>query len=110
MCVSSHDHRSPNRICLCYNMRYNAGSLGMASQMEVRMSVLKVTTIGNSVGVILPKEILERLRVKRGDSLYAIETKNGIELTAYNPEFANQVEIAERVMREDRDALRKLAK
>ena len=72
------------------------------------MSVLKVTTVGNSVGVILPKEILERLRVKRGDSLYVIETKNGIELTAYNPEFANQVEVAERVMREDRDALRKL--
>ena len=71
------------------------------------MSVLKVTTVGNSVGVILPKEILERLRVKRGDSLYAIETKNGIELTAYNPEFAKQVEIAEQVMREDRDALRK---
>ena len=65
---------------------------------------------GNSVGVILPKEILERLRVKRGDSLYVIETKNGIELTAYNPDFARQVEIAERVMREDRDALRKLAK
>ena len=78
--------------------------------MEVWMSVLKVTTVGNSVGVILPKEILERLRVKKGDSLYAIETKNGIELTAYNPEFARQVEIAERVMREDRDALRKLAK
>jgi putative addiction module antidote len=38
------------------------------------MSVLKVTTVGNSVGVILPKEILERLRVRRGDSLYAIET------------------------------------
>ena len=75
-----------------------------------QMSVLKVTTVGDSVGVILPKEILERLRVKRGDSLYAIETKNGIELTAYNPEFAKQVEIAERVMREDRDALRKLAK
>ena len=77
---------------------------------EVVMSVLKVTTVGNSVGVILPKEILERLRVKRGDSLYVIETKNGIELTAYNPEFAKQVETAERVMREDRDALRKLAK
>ena len=74
------------------------------------MGVLKVTTVGNSVGVILPKEILERLRVKRGDSLYVIETKNGIELTAYNPEFAKQVEIAEQVMREDRDALRKLAK
>ena len=74
------------------------------------MSVLKVTTIGNSVGVILPNEILERLRVKKGDALYAIETKNGIELTAYDPDFAAQVETAERVMREDGDALRKLAK
>jgi len=73
------------------------------------MGILKVTTVGNSVGVILPKEILERLRVKKGDSLYVIETKNGIELTSYDPEFAKQVEVAERVMREDRDALKKLA-
>jgi len=73
------------------------------------MSVLKVTNIGNSVGVILPDEILERLRVKRGDTLYAIETENGIELTANNPGLAQQMEIAERVMREDHEALRKLA-
>ena len=73
------------------------------------MSVLKLTTIGNSVGIILPKEILERLRVQKGDSLYVIETKQGIELTPYNPEFAAQMEAAERVMREDRDALRRLA-
>ena len=73
------------------------------------MAVLKVTTVGNSVGVILPKELLERLRVGKGDSLYVIETKQGIELTPYNPEFATQMETAERVMREDRDALRKLA-
>jgi putative addiction module antidote len=70
---------------------------------------LKITPIGNSSGVILPKEILERLRVEKGDSLYAVETRNGIELTPYNPEFAEQIEIAEQVMREDRDALRKLA-
>ena len=73
------------------------------------MAVLKVTTVGNSVGVILPKDLLERLRVGKGDSLYVIETKQGIELTPYNPEFARQIEAAERVMREDRDALRKLA-
>jgi len=72
-------------------------------------SILKVTTIGNSVGVILPREILERLRVGKGDSLYVVETKNGIQLTAYDPAFAQQVEAAERVMREDRDALKKLA-
>jgi putative addiction module antidote len=73
------------------------------------MGVLKVTTVGNSVGVILPKEILERLRVSKGDSLYVIETKQGIELTPFNPVLALQMEAAERVMREDRDALRKLA-
>jgi putative addiction module antidote len=73
------------------------------------MAVLKVTTVGNSVGVILPKELLERLRVGKGDNLYVIETKQGIELTPFNPEFAGQMEAAERVMREDRDALRKLA-
>lgn len=70
---------------------------------------LKLTTIGNSTGVVLPKEILERLRVVRGDSLYVVETPEGIELTPYNPEFAGQMEVAERVMRQDRDALRKLA-
>lgn len=72
------------------------------------MSVLKITYIGDSVGVILPDEILERLRVKRGDTLYAVETKNGIELTANNP-ATEQMEVAERVMREDHEALRKLA-
>jgi putative addiction module antidote len=77
--------------------------------MEVVMSVLKVTSIGNSVGVILPDEVLDRLRVKRGDTLYAIETENGIELTTNNPDLAQQMEIAERVMREDHEALRKLA-
>ena len=70
---------------------------------------LKLTTIGNSTGVVLPKEILQRLRVDRGDTLYVVETPTGIELTAYNPDFAAQIEAAERVMREDRDVLRKLA-
>jgi putative addiction module antidote len=73
------------------------------------MTSLKLTTIGNSTGVVLPKEILQRLRVDRGDVLYVIETPQGIELTPYNPEFAGQMEVAERVMREDRDVLRKLA-
>jgi len=70
---------------------------------------LKVTTVGNSTGVVLPKDILERLRVEKGDTLYAIETPNGIELTPYDPEFAEQIEAAGEVMREDRNALRKLA-
>lgn len=72
-------------------------------------NTLKLVTVGNSVGVIFPKDVLEKLRVNKGDSLFAIETSQGIELTSYNPEFAKQLEIAEQVMREDRDALRKLA-
>ena len=73
------------------------------------MHSLKITTVGNSAGVVLPREILDRLHVKKGDSLYALKTPNGIELTPYNPEFAKQLEAAEQVMREDRDVLRKLA-
>ncbi|MDN4016508.1 AbrB/MazE/SpoVT family DNA-binding domain-containing protein [Zwartia panacis] len=73
-------------------------------------TTLKLTNIGNSVGVILPKEILTRLRVEKGDSLYAIETPTGIELTAYRPDFASQMDAAEQIMRDNRDVLRKLAK
>lgn len=73
------------------------------------MAVLKVTAVGNSVGVILPEELLKRLRVEKGDSLYVVETERGIELTPYNPEFAGQMEAAEHVMSEDCDSLRKLA-
>jgi putative addiction module antidote len=71
---------------------------------------LKITTVGNSVGVVLPKEILEKLRVGKGDSLYVIETQQGIELTPFNPEFAAQMDAAEQIMREDRDVLKRLAK
>lgn len=70
---------------------------------------LKVISIGNSAGVILPKETLEQLRIGKGDTLYIHETKNGIELTPYDEEFAAQMQIAEQVMREDRDVLRVLA-
>mgnify|MGYP003444317719 FL=1 len=70
---------------------------------------LKITAIGNSAGVILPKELLARLRVEKGDELYAVETPDGVRLTTYDPVFAAQMEVAERIMREDREILRKLA-
>lgn len=70
---------------------------------------LKLTAIGNSTGVVLPKELLEKLRVQRGDELMVLEGPDGITLTPYNPGFAAQLAVAERVMREDRDLLRKLA-
>lgn len=70
---------------------------------------LKITAIGNSAGVILPKELLARLRVAKGDELYALETPDGIKLTSYDPVLAKQMEVAEQLMRKDRDILRKLA-
>lgn len=69
---------------------------------------VKLTVIGNSVGVILPRELLARLRVERGDTLYVLETPYGIELTPYRPDFVAQVETAERVLRDERDVLRQL--
>lgn len=70
---------------------------------------LKITTVGNSAGVILPKELLARLRMEKGDELYVLETPDGIKLTAYNPTFAEQMAVAEEVMHERRTLLRKLA-
>lgn len=70
---------------------------------------LKISTIGNSAGVILPKELLARLRLDKGDELYAIETPDGIRLTTYDPELAAQMEVAEEVMRKRRTLLHKLA-
>ena len=72
-------------------------------------STLKITTVGNSVGIVLPKDILERLRVQKGDSLFVTETPDGIELRPYDEEFADDMAIAEKIMRENRDVLRKLA-
>ena len=74
------------------------------------MASLKVTTVGNSVGLILPRDLLAKLRVAKGDTLYVTETPNGIELTPFNPDFAVQMDAAESIMRENRDALRKLAR
>lgn len=70
---------------------------------------LKITSIGNSAGLILPKEILARLRVEKGDELYVLETPDGIRLTTFDPTLAEQMEVAEQIMREDRQVLHKLA-
>ena len=70
---------------------------------------LRITTIGNSAGVILPKELLSRLRLEKGDELFVVETADGIRLSAFDPTLAAQMEVAEQVMREDRQVLHKLA-
>jgi putative addiction module antidote len=70
---------------------------------------IKITTVGNSAGVILPKELLARLRLQKGDTLYATELPDGIKLSAFDPKLEKEMEIAERVMRKRRTLLRKLA-
>lgn len=74
------------------------------------MQALKLTQIGNSVGVILPKEILARLRVAKGDTLFITESPEGVMLTPYDPEVAKQVDAGREFMREFRDTFRELAK
>jgi putative addiction module antidote len=70
---------------------------------------IKITTVGNSAGIVLPKELLARLRLEKGDTLYATELPDGIKLSAFDPKFAAKMEVAERVMRKRRNLLRKLA-
>jgi putative addiction module antidote len=80
------------------------------ARYNARMNMsLKVKKIGNSAGLVLPKELLARLRVGPGDIVYVSEAPDGIRLTAANPDFAAKMELAEAIMREDRDVLRVLA-
>ena len=74
------------------------------------MHALKLTQIGNSVGVILLKEVLARLKLSKGDTLHVTETPDGIALTPYDPSFEAQVELGREFMREYRDTFRALAK
>jgi putative addiction module antidote len=77
---------------------------------EIAMSTLKLRAIGNSVGVVLPKEILARLKVGAGDTLYAVDAPDGIRLTASDPEFEAQMQSARRIMKRRRAVLHELAK
>ncbi len=74
------------------------------------MHALKLTQIGNSVGVILPKDVLARLKLEKGDTVYVTETPDGVALTPLDPAFAQQLEIGREFMREYRDTFRALAK
>jgi len=70
---------------------------------------VKVTTVGSSTGIVLPKELLTKLNIQKGDTLYVTETPDGVQLSPYNEEFAKTMEVANDVMRRYRDTLRKLA-
>ena len=74
------------------------------------MFTLKLTQVGNSVGVILPKEMLARLKLSKGESIYLTEAPEGYVLTPYDPALAEQVEAGREFMREYRDTFHQLAK
>ncbi|SBT03494.1 Addiction module antidote [Candidatus Propionivibrio aalborgensis] len=74
------------------------------------MFALKLTQIGNSVGVVLPKELLGLLHLEKGDTLYATESPEGVRLTPFDPEFEQQMEAARKIMKSRRDVLHELAK
>jgi putative addiction module antidote len=74
------------------------------------MHTLKIRKIGNSLGTTLPKEILEKLKVGEGDTVYVTETPNGIEITAYDPNFEKAIAAYRKVSDKYRNALRELAK
>ena len=72
-------------------------------------TAVKITTIGSSVGIVLPKEILGLLHVEKGDTLYISETPGGVRLSPYDATFAQKLDVFEQVMRGNRDVLKKLA-
>jgi len=74
------------------------------------MSALKLIQIGNSVGVILPKEVLARLKLEKGDTVFATDTETGIALSPYDANFEEQMTQARRIMKSRRHVLRELAK
>jgi putative addiction module antidote len=72
---------------------------------------LKLRKVGNSVGLVLPKEALARLNVAKGDALYLTESSDGsFRITTHNPGFAEKMKVAERLSRRYRNALKELAK
>src|SRR3546814_1796309 len=102
MCSLLSDIRRPrSRLCIypcldapfqCYNVRMN--------------KPLKLIKIGNSTGVILPKEVLARLHVELGDEIYLSDAPDGYRMTPSDPDFEATMQIAEDIMKEDRDILR----
>jgi putative addiction module antidote len=74
------------------------------------MHTLKLTQIGNSVGVILPKEALSRLRLEKGQSVFLTETPDGLVLTPYDPALDEQIKAGREFMSDFRDTFHQLAK
>ena len=74
------------------------------------MISLKLMQIGNSVGFVLPKEAVSRLKIEKGDVVFLTESPDGYHLSPYDPAFEKQMKAADRVMKKRRNVLRALAK
>ena len=74
------------------------------------MTALKLTQIGNSVGVILPKEMLARLKLEKGDTVFVTDAVNGVTLTPYDPSLEEQIKAGREFMHDFRDTFHQLAK
>ena len=74
------------------------------------MVALKLGRIGNSVGAVLPKEVLALLKLEKGDTLYLTESPDGMRITPHDPVFENQMQTARDIMKARRAVLRELAK
>src|SRR5207247_6232289 len=93
--------RASHKSASNHNTRHNVGST---------MAAHKPTRIGNSVGVILPKDMLARLNLDRGDTLHVTDTPDGLRLTPHDPRFAAQMKQVRRIAKKRRAVLRELAK
>ncbi len=74
------------------------------------MPSLKLTKVGTSTGTIIPKEMLARMKVEKGDTLFAIETKDGYLITPYDPAIADQLDAGREFMKDYRETFKALAK
>ena len=74
------------------------------------MTSLKLTKIGNSVGAVFPREVLARMHVDAGDTVFLTEAPGGMRVTPYSPDFERQMTVAERVMKKRRAVLRELSR
>jgi putative addiction module antidote len=93
-----------------YYLSYNIPAHAFSQPREAAMHVLKLTQIGNSVGVILPKEMLARLKVEKGEQVFLTETPDGYAITPYDPEIEKEIELGLEFMNEFRETFKALAK
>lgn len=71
---------------------------------------IKLRKVGNSVAMIVPKQVRQKMGVEEGDAVYLTETPEGYRISPYDPEFSRQMKLARKVQAKHRAALHELAK